>query len=87
MSSHGGGRLRERKGGKTRRERKGTRARNGTRYARKEREKRQTEEERRKQKKQEKYASAYVETLLKRKSRCATRRAVAIAGPIGMSWH
>jgi len=37
--------------------------------------------ETKKQKEQEKKLSAYVETLLKRKSRCATRRAVAVAGP------
>ena len=42
---------------------------------------RERERERGKKTKEAGKVSAYVETLLKRKSRCATRRAAAVAGP------
>lgn len=89
MSGHGGGRLRERKRGKKRGERaRRERDREMEREMRGTREKRDRQKKRRGNKRSKKSnASAYVETLLKRKSRCATRRAAAIAGPIGMSWH
>lgn len=80
---------REKRRKKTRRERaRRERDREMEREMRGTREKRDRQKKRGGNKRSKKSnASAYVETLLKRKSRCATHRAAAIAGPIGMSWH